>query len=87
LPAFRFEAVDTSGKPQRGLVDAESAPGSRSRAEGLFPTIIEAPMRRTRARGASSGAVERPRLPAAQVVLSTRQLATLVRPACRSIKP
>ena len=82
MPAFRFEAVDTSGKPQRGLVDAESPRSVRDRlrAEGLFPTIIEAanaPDANTGARG--SGAVERLRLPAAQVALSTRQLATLVR--------
>ena len=82
MPAFRFEAVDTSGKPQRGLVDAESSRSVRDqlRAQGLFPTIIEAANAPDASAGAGGGAaIERLRLPAAQVALSTRQLATLVR--------
>ena len=80
MPAFRFEAVDTTGKPQRGLVDAESPRSVRDqlRAQGLFPTIIEA-ANAPDAGGPGSAAVDRLRLPASQVALSTRQLATLVR--------
>ena len=82
MPAFRYEAVDAQGKPRRGLLDAESSRQVRDqlRAQGLFPTAIDA------ATGAASGdgagprpMVDRLRLPAAQVALSTRQLATLVR--------
>ena len=52
----------------------------RLRAEGLFPTAIDAEGAPTRARRpATLPTVERLRLPAAQVALSTRQLATLVR--------
>ena len=82
MPAYRFEAVDPSGKPRRGLVDAESSRSVRDqlRAEGLFPTIIEAANSADSGAGpAGSAAVDRLRLPAAQVALSTRQLATLVR--------
>ena len=80
MPAFRFEAVDTSGKPQRGLLDAESPRSVRDqlRAQGLFPTIIEA-ANAPDAGTADRAAVDRLRLPASQVALSTRQLATLVR--------
>ena len=82
MHAFRYEAVDAHGKLKRGLVDAETARQVRDqlRAEGLFPTAIDAEgadpattHRRERRR------CERLRLPAAQVALSTRQLATLVR--------
>jgi general secretion pathway protein F len=80
VPAYRFEAVDPSGKPRRGLVDAESSRSVRDRlrAEGLFPTVIEAA---NTADASAPGAtvLDRLRLPAAQVALSTRQLATLVR--------
>jgi general secretion pathway protein F len=79
--AFRYEAVDTDGKVTRGRVDADTARQVRDRlqADGLFPTAIdpeEAPA------GDGSGELvptNRLRLPAAQVALSTRQLATLVR--------
>jgi len=82
VPAFRFEAVDAGGKPRRGLVDAESARQVRDqlRAQGLFPTVIDAAD--SAAAGGSDGsgyAIDRLRLPAARIALSTRQLATLVR--------
>jgi general secretion pathway protein F len=80
VTAYRFEAVDPSGKARRGLVDAESSRSVRDqlRAEGLFPTVIEA-ANAADADATAPGTVERLRLPAAQVALSTRQLATLVR--------
>ena len=81
MPAFRFEAVDAAGKPRRGLIDAESSRQVRDqlRAQGLFPTLID-PAGAAPAAGSGPGfAVERLRLPAAQLALSTRQLATLVR--------
>ena len=82
MPAFRYEAVDARGKPRRGLIDAESARQVRDqlRAEGLYPTAIDAASAAEGGAGAGpSYAVDRLRLPAAQVALSTRQLATLVR--------
>ena len=79
--AFRYEAVDALGKLRRGWVDAESARHVRDqlRAEGLFPTAIDAEGAANDGTAGEVDAVERLRLPAAQVALSTRQLATLVR--------
>jgi general secretion pathway protein F len=82
VPAYRFEAVDAQGKLRRGLVDAETARQVRDqlRGQGLFPTVIEAAGVADADRGGRPAhAVDRTRLPAAQVALSTRQLATLVR--------
>jgi len=79
--AFRYEAVDAQGKLKRGLADAESARQVRDRlrAEGLFPTAIDAEGADPGSTLGRASSVERLRLPAAQVALSTRQLATLVR--------
>jgi general secretion pathway protein F len=80
VPAFRYEAVDASGRSRRGVVDAETSRQVRDqlRAEGLFPTAIDAA--NAAGRDAAAGPeTERLRLPATQVALSTRQLATLVR--------
>ena len=79
--AFRYEAVDAQGKLKRGLADAESARQVRDRlrAEGLFPTAIDAEGADPGTTLGRASSVERLRLPAAQVALSTRQLATLVR--------
>ena len=75
MAAFRYEAVDAAGKSRHGLIDAETSRQVREqlRGEGLFPTAIEA------ASFASTGAVERTRLPAATLSLLTRLLATLTR--------
>jgi general secretion pathway protein F len=81
VQAFRYEAVDAQGKLKRGLADAESARQVRDRlrAEGLFPTAIDAEGADPGSTLGRASSVERLRLPAAQVALSTRQLATLVR--------
>ena len=83
MPAFRYEAVDAQGKLRRGLIDAETARQVRDqlRAEGLFPTAIDAGGRRRRGDGRRLRRRDRPRCgcPRQQVALSTRQLATLVR--------
>jgi len=44
MSAFRFEALDASGKPQRGVVEAESARAARGqlRSQGLTPLTVEA---------------------------------------------
>ena len=78
--AFRYEAVDAEGKLRRGRVDAESVRQVRDRlrGEGFFPTAIDAEGVDGEGRS-TTFATQRLRLPAAQVALSTRQLATLVR--------
>jgi general secretion pathway protein F len=69
MTAFRYEAVDASGRLARGVVDADSARAARDvvRAKGLTPTAVNA------APPAASGiAVSAP-----QLTMATRQLATL----------
>jgi general secretion pathway protein F len=70
MGAFRWEAVDAQGRPRRGLDEAptERALRDRLRADGLTPVAIDA-------RSTSSGASLR--LPARELALATRQLATL----------
>jgi len=70
MGAFRWEAVDAQGRARRGLDEAptERALRDRLRADGLTPVAIDA---RPATRGASV------RLPARELALATRQLATL----------
>lgn len=76
MSAFRYEAVDAQGKLRRGLLEADTARAVRDRlrADGLFPTAIDA----AAGLDAASG-VEHVRVPPLVVTLATRQLATLVR--------
>lgn len=70
MSAYRYEAVDASGRLARGVVDADSARAARDavRARGLTPTALDAaPV--TDIRGL---AVNAP-----QLAMATRQLATL----------
>lgn len=73
MAAFRYEAVDASGRSRHGVLDAETARAARDRlrADGLTPTAVapapEAP-----------DVLSRTRLDAAATALITRQLATLV---------
>lgn len=69
-PSFRWEAVDAQGRTRRGVQEAGSARALRDRlrGEGLTPTSVE------------PAAARRPaaaRLPARELALATRQLATL----------
>lgn len=70
LPSFRWEAVDAQGRTRRGVEEADSARGLRDRlrAEGLTPTAVEPALVRSTAFT---------RLPARELALATRQLATL----------
>jgi general secretion pathway protein F len=72
MAAFRWEAVDAQGRVTHGLLDAESPRGARDvlRARGLTPTVVDpAPLA-----GASGSGIQ---VPAAELALATRQLATL----------
>lgn len=42
MPTYTFEAVDTSGKPQKGQVDASSGDDAMAKikSQGLFPTSV-----------------------------------------------
>ncbi len=72
MGAFRWEAVDVQGRVSRGLLDAETARGARDvlRARGLTPTAVDAAP-------AGTAAATGLHVPAPQLALVTRQLATL----------
>jgi len=70
--AYRWEAVDAQGRVRHGRIDAESprAARDRLRADGLTPTAVDVVADR-------GDVLSHVRLPAEQVSLLTRQLATL----------
>src|SRR5689334_1875505 len=72
VSAFRWEAVDAQGRLRHGLLDADTARAARDRlrADGLTPTAVESAPNR-------GDALAQTHLPAGEVALSTRQLATL----------
>jgi len=72
MSAFRWEAVDAQGRLRHGLLDADTARAARDRlrADGLTPTAVESSPDR-------GDPLAQTHLPAEQVALSTRQLATL----------
>lgn len=75
MPAFAYQALDASGKPQRGVLQGDTARAVRAslRERGLNPLEVT-PVEE--ARGAS--AFGRRGLSAGQLALFTRQLATLL---------
>ncbi|MFC4726614.1 type II secretion system F family protein [Coralloluteibacterium thermophilus] len=74
MPAFQFQALDATGRSERGVLQADTARAARSllRERGLIPLEVEPVAAGARVPGA-------PRLGAAGRVVLTRQLATLVR--------
>jgi general secretion pathway protein F len=75
MPSFRFEAADSAGRIEKGLLEADSAAAARAalRARGLVPldvgTLAAAPLSRR---------VPRRRFPEAELASATRQLASLL---------
>jgi len=72
MPAFRFEAVDATGRLLRGELEADTARGARDhlRAQGYTPTAVAASTRPRDGLGSAG-------LSATERVLFTRQWATL----------
>lgn len=72
MASFRFEASDSAGRIEKGLVEAESAAAARAslRSRGLVPLEVEAQGRTPR--------LQRRRFSDAQLALATRQLASLL---------
>jgi len=82
MPVFEYVAIDRAGKSRKGIIDADSARAARNklRSDGIYPTRLE----ETQADEIS----ERPsrlqfriplqRVRGADVVITTRQLATLL---------
>ncbi|WP_323069458.1 type II secretion system inner membrane protein GspF [Mycetohabitans endofungorum] len=79
MPAFRFEAIDATGKSQRGVVEADSARAARAqlRTQGLTPLLVEAAGSRTRGERSQRLGFGR-KLSQREQALFTRQLASLL---------
>jgi len=76
MPAFAYQALDTSGKTQRGVLQGDTARAVRGvlRERGLNPLSVE----EVREGAAGGSGFARRGLGAAQLALLTRQLATLL---------
>ncbi|MBV9191078.1 MAG: type II secretion system inner membrane protein GspF [Betaproteobacteria bacterium] len=74
MPSFRFEAADASGRIEKGLVEADSAPAARAalRAKGLVPLGVDA------ISGQKKTVLRRRRFSEAELSLATRQLSSLL---------
>ncbi|CBW73629.1 type II secretion system inner membrane protein GspF [Mycetohabitans rhizoxinica] len=79
MPAFRFEAIDATGKSQRGVVEADSARAARAqlRTQGLTPLLVEAAGSRERGQRGQRLVWGR-KLSQREQALFTRQLASLL---------
>lgn len=77
MPAFAYQALDSSGKTQRGVLQGDTARAVRGalRERGLNPLSVEEVREGA---GRKTGLFERRGLGAAQLALLTRQLATLI---------
>ena len=89
MAAFRFKALDDTGKPHIGMLEAVSPVAARQqlRARNLLPLEVIASVKADRAkdigRSEGAGSVARaprsgPRMPLASLTLVTRQMATLL---------
>ena len=77
MASFRFEAADSAGRVERGLIDAESARAARStlRTRGLVPLAVAA----VDVGGGTQPAPFRGRrFPEAELALATRQFSSLL---------
>ena len=81
MAAYTYRALTAAGKASSGLIEADSPRQARAllRERGLLPTAVESAGPAKAEKGAKGGwlRLERP-LPARDVALLTRQLATLV---------
>ena len=77
MPAFAYQALDVSGKTQRGVLQGDTARSVRGtlRERGLNPLSVEEVREGNARRG---GLLQRRALNGVQLALLTRQLATLV---------
>jgi general secretion pathway protein F len=80
VPAFRYEAVDTTGSTTKGVVTADSAKMARAdlRAQGLLPLTVEAIAQQVDAAGNLKRRGFGEHLSTVEIALFTRQLASLL---------
>jgi general secretion pathway protein F len=79
MPAFRFEAIDTGGRPQKGVLDADTARAARAqlRTQGLTPLVVEPAGSAARGERSRRLAIGR-KLSTREQAILTRQLASLL---------
>ncbi len=79
MGAFEYQALDASGRTQKGVLQADTARAARAalRDRGLTPLDVAA-VQETRARAATGFSFGRRGLSTAQLAVLARQLATLV---------
>jgi general secretion pathway protein F len=77
MSSFRFEASDSAGRIEQGLIEADSARAARAalRTRGLLPLAVDAI---DAGGGAASPVFRRRRFSEAELVLATRQFASLL---------
>mgnify|MGYP003384430979 CR=1 FL=1 len=80
MPAFRYEAVDSTGVTKKGVLTADSARAARVdlRAQGLVPIVVEAIVNQLDAEGNKKRSMFGERLSSVEIALFTRQLASLL---------
>ena len=84
MAAFKYKALDTSGKLVKGVLEGDSERQIRAqlRTKSLRPIEVASAGRRAANNASSEGGIRRglfaPRLSASELALMTRQLATLV---------
>ncbi len=84
MAAFKYKALDTSGKVVKGVLEGDSERQIRAqlRTKSLRPIEVASTGRRAANNASSEGGIRRglfaPRLSASELALMTRQLATLV---------
>jgi general secretion pathway protein F len=84
VAAFKYKALDTSGKVVKGVLEGDSERQIRAqlRIKSLRPIEVASAGRRAANNASSEGGIRRglfaPRLSASELALMTRQLATLV---------
>lgn len=78
MAVFRYEAIDHTGKPSKGSVEADSAKAARAqlRLKGLTPIDISSEEKKSK--GSGSVSLLGRELKGREVVLITRQLASLL---------
>ncbi|MES2037833.1 type II secretion system inner membrane protein GspF [Undibacterium sp. Ji83W] len=80
MPAFRYEAVDTTGHTSKGVLNADSARSARSdlRAQGLVPVSVESIASQMDAGGKRKTSLFGDHLSTVENALFTRQLSSLL---------
>ena len=82
MPVFEYVAIDSAGKNRKGIIDADSARAARQklRSDGIYPTQLEETQTEEVSEKPSRLQFRLPlqRVRRAELVSTTRQLATLI---------